>query len=67
MSEPTRRALRTLCQTAPAGVIVGTITAFVAWTPQQVAAVTSLLTVLFALGYNLLEDSGMYVPVKRTN
>jgi len=66
MSETTRRALRTLCQAAPAGVIIAVLTAFWSLTPQQVTALTALLTVLFTLGYNLLEDAGVPVPVKRT-
>lgn len=65
MSETLRRALRTLCQAAPAGVIVGLLVAFRLVNAEQATALTAVLTVAFTFGYNALEDAGVPVPVKR--
>lgn len=65
MSETLRRALRTLCQAAPAGVIVGVLVVFHLVSAEQATALTALLTVVFTFGYNALEDAGVPVPVKR--
>lgn len=65
MSETVRRALRTLCQAAPAGMIVAALVAFHLVDAEQATALTAVLTVAFTVGYNTLEEAGVPVPVKR--
>lgn len=65
MSETLRRALRTLCQAGPAGIVVGVLVAFHLVNAEAATALTALLTLLFTFGYNALEDNGVPVPIKR--
>lgn len=65
MNETVRRAARTFCQAAPAGVIVAVLVAFHWIDATQATALTALLTVVFTVAYNSLEAAGVPVPVKR--
>lgn len=65
MNTRTRLALRTLLQGCPPAAIVAVLLAFGLITPGQGVALTVPLTALSSFLYNLCEDAGAPVPIRR--
>lgn len=65
MSERLRRALRTLVQTLPPAAIAGALVAFGVISPEQGVALMVPLTASMSFAYNLLEERGVPVPIRR--
>lgn len=65
MNQRTRKAIRTFLQACPAAAIVAVLHAFGLVSPEQGTALMVPLTAAWSFVYNLAEDQGVWVPVKR--
>ena len=66
MNDSVRRTLRTALQLGAGQVVVQTIHAFHPLTPEQVAGLTTLMTLVMTLALNYLEDTGTIRPILGT-